>query len=36
MLGLKAPALMALPRVVGWLERIGERPAVVRGVKIPE
>ena len=35
MLGLKAPPLMALPRLVGWLERIGERPAVQRGMKIP-
>ncbi len=36
MLGLKAPPLMALPRVVGWLERIGERPAVQRGMAVPE
>jgi glutathione S-transferase len=36
MLGLKAPPLMALPRLVGWLERIGERPAVQRGMKIPD
>ena len=34
-LGLKAPALMALPRVVAWLERIGERPAVQRGMAVP-
>jgi GST-like protein len=34
-LGLKAPVLMALPRVVSWLERIGERPAVQRGMSIP-
>jgi glutathione S-transferase len=36
MLGLKAPPLMALPRLVSWLERIGERPAVQRGMKIPD
>jgi len=35
-LGLKAPPLMALPRVVAWLERIGERPAVQRGMAVPE
>ena len=34
-LGLKAPVLMALPRVVSWLERIGERPAVQRGMSVP-
>jgi GST-like protein len=34
-LGLKAPVLMALPRVVSWVERIGERPAVQRGMSIP-
>ena len=34
--GLKAPPLMALPRVVAWLERIAERPAVVRGMAVPE
>ena len=36
MLSLKAPPLMALPRVVAWLERIGERPAVVKGMAVPE
>ena len=36
MLAMKAPPLMALPRVVAWLERIGERPAVVRGMSVPE
>lgn len=35
-LNLKAPALLEKPRVVGWLERIGERPAVVKGMTIPE
>jgi GST-like protein len=36
MLGLKAPPLMALPRVVTWLERIGARPAVAKGMAVPE
>lgn len=35
MLNLKAPPLMALPRVVAWLERIGERPAVQKGMAVP-
>ncbi len=35
-LGLKAPQLMAHPRAVAWLERIGERPAVQRGMAVPE
>ncbi len=35
MLLLKAPPLMALPRVVAWLERIGQRPAVVAGMAVP-
>jgi GST-like protein len=35
-LNLKAPDLMKLPRVVAWLERIGARPAVKRGVEIPK
>ena len=35
MLDLKAPALMGQPRVVEWLERIGERPAVVKGMAVP-
>ena len=34
-LGLKAPQLMQQPRVVAWLERIGERPAVQRGMAVP-
>lgn len=34
-LALKAPPLMALPRVVAWLERIGARPAVLRGMAVP-
>lgn len=34
-LGLKAPPLMSRPRVVAWLERIGARPAVQRGVAVP-
>ncbi len=36
MWNLKAPPLMALPRVVAWLERVGERPAVVKGMAVPE
>ena len=35
-LNLKAPDLMKLPRVVAWLERIGNRPAVKRGLEIPK
>ena len=35
-LGLKAPDLMKRERVVAWLERIGERPAVQRGMAVPE
>ena len=35
-LALKAPQLMAHPRVVSWLERIAERPAVQRGMAVPE
>jgi GST-like protein len=35
-LALKAPPLMQRPRVVSWLERIGERPAVQRGMQVPE
>ena len=34
-LGLKAPQLMKRPRVVAWVERIGERPAVQRGMQVP-
>ncbi len=35
-LGLKVPALMERPRVVSWLERIAERPAVQRGMLVPK
>jgi GST-like protein len=35
-LDLKTPGLLELPRVVAWLERIGERAAVKRGMAIPE
>ncbi len=35
LLGLRAPMLMEQPRVVAWLERIGARPAVQRGMKVP-
>ncbi len=35
-LGLKAPMLMERKAVVEWMERIGERPAVQRGMTIPE
>jgi GST-like protein len=35
-LNLKLPMLMEQERVVAWLERIGERPAVQRGIAIPE
>jgi GST-like protein len=35
-LALKAPPLMDKPRVVAWLERIGDRPAVQRGMQVPE
>ena len=33
---LRAPPLMDQPHVVRWVERIAERPAVQRGMKIPE
>ena len=36
MQGLRAPQLMALPRVLAWLERIGARPAVKRGMAVPK
>jgi GST-like protein len=36
MLALKAPPLFEHERVVTWLERIGERPAVQRGMRVPE
>jgi len=35
LLALKAPPLLELPRVVAWLERIGARPAVQRGMAVP-
>ncbi|HXZ86189.1 MAG TPA: glutathione S-transferase family protein [Myxococcota bacterium] len=34
-LDLKFPELIKLPRVVAWLERIAERPAVKRGMAVP-
>ena len=36
LLGLAAPPLMDQERVVAWLQRIGERPAVQRGMRVPE
>jgi len=33
---LEAPPLMDQPHVVQWVERIAERPAVQRGMKVPE
>lgn len=33
--GLGAPMLLELERVVAWLDRIGERPAVQRGMAVP-
>lgn len=36
MLALQAPPLFEHERVVAWLERIGERPAVQRGMRVPE
>ena len=33
--GLGAPQVMSRERVVAWLERIGERPAVQRGLAVP-
>jgi glutathione S-transferase len=35
LVNLKMPMLMELPRVVAWVERIGARPAVQRGMKVP-
>jgi GST-like protein len=35
LLGFRAPMLMEQPRVAAWLERIGARPAVQRGMKVP-
>ena len=34
-LDLKMPPLLDKPRVVAWMERIGERPAVQRGMLVP-
>ncbi len=34
--GLKAPMLMKRPRLVAWVERIAERPAVQRGYQVPK
>ena len=34
-LDLKFPDLVKLPRVVAWLERISERPAVKKGMAVP-
>ena len=35
MVGLKVPHIMDFPRVVDWIERIGERPAVQKGMQVP-
>ena len=35
MLAMKAPPLLEQKHVVAWLERIGERPAVQRGMRVP-
>ena len=35
-LDLQFPDLMKLDRVVAWLERIGARPAVQRGMAVPK
>jgi glutathione S-transferase len=32
---LKDPMLTKRPRVVAWVEHIGERPAVQRGMQVP-
>lgn len=32
---LKAPSMMTRPRVVAWMDRIAERPAVTRGMAVP-
>ena len=34
-LDTKSPDLLKYPRVVGWIERIAERPAVKRGMSVP-
>jgi len=33
---LRAPALMNRPRLLAWVDRIGERPAVQRGLAVPK
>jgi GST-like protein len=35
LVSMKVPMMMELPRVVAWIERIGARPAVQRGIKVP-
>lgn len=35
LVALEMPMMMELPRVVAWIERMGERPAVQRGMKVP-
>jgi GST-like protein len=35
LLAMKLPPLLERERVVAWLERIGERPAVQRGMQVP-
>jgi len=34
-LNLGMPAIVEQPRVVAWLERIGQRPAVEKGMQVP-
>jgi GST-like protein len=36
MLALKAPQLTEQQRVVAWLDRIAERPAVQKGMAVPD
>jgi GST-like protein len=36
LLDMKIPLLMSQPRVLAWVERIAERPAVRRGMAVPE
>jgi GST-like protein len=35
LLALKAPQLLERKRVVAWMERIGKRPAVQKGMQVP-
>ena len=35
LVAMKVPMMMELPRVVAWIERIGARPAVQKGMKVP-